>query len=218
VIFNRRKEFQWHKIAVFLKLASARGNFRQNTGVLPERKGVNISNLAEISDASSLDHATPEMALHTANLCLKLLLSRDSIVIRRLIMTANTKSLARDLISKDATIFRVLLSRVLADVVCQWMVKVTGLKRIRDRSSTTVVSSLQKAVGDRRLKVIFSKFLRDLREEPVLMARVSWNALVVSAVSAAIGAHRFVVLLSEEYLPMLWTPASTPPAPQLVHI
>ena len=133
----------------------------------------------------------------------------------------NTKSLARDLISKDATIFRVLLSRILADVVCQWMVKVTGLKRVRNKadlglskealSSTTVVSSLQEAVRDRRLRVIFSKFLRELREEPILMARVSWNALVVSAVSAAIGAHRFVVLLSEEYLPMLWTPATPPP-------
>ncbi|KAM0826765.1 hypothetical protein ACQ4PT_068652 [Festuca glaucescens] len=215
VIFNRRKEFQWHKIAVFLKLASTRGNFRQNTAVLPERKGMDVLNLAEISDASSLDGATPEKALHTAHLCLKLLLSRDRIVIRRLIMAANTKSLARDLISKDASIFRVLLSRVLADVVCQWMVKVTGLKRLR-RSTSTVVSSLQEAVGDRRLKVIFSKFLRELRQEPTLMVRVGWSMLVVSAVSTAIGAHRFVVLLSEEYLPMLWT--STPLPPRLVRI
>ena len=65
-----------------------RGNFRQNTGALPKRKGLDVSNLAEISDASSLDRATPERAMHTANLCLRLLLSRDSIVIRRLIMTA----------------------------------------------------------------------------------------------------------------------------------
>jgi hypothetical protein len=127
----------------------------------------------------------------------------------------NTKSLARDLISKDAAIFRVLLSRVLADVVCQWMVKVTGLKRAK-RSTSTAVSSLQEAVGDRRLKVIFSKFLRELRQEPALMVRVSWSMLVVAAVSTAIGAHRFVVLLSEEYLPMLWT--STPLPPRLVRI
>ncbi|KAM0882122.1 hypothetical protein ACQ4PT_032567 [Festuca glaucescens] len=215
VIFNRRKEFQWHKIAVFLKLASTRGNFRQNTGVLHESKGMDVSNLAEISDVSSLDGATPEKALRAANLCLKLLLSRDSIVIRRVIMTANAKSLAQDLISKDATIFRVLLSRVLADVVCQWMVKVTGLKRVR-RPTSTVVSSLQEAVRDRRLKVIYSKFLRDLRQEPILMIKVSWSALALSAVSAAIGAHRFVVLLSEEYLPMLWTPA--PPPSRLVQV
>lgn len=223
VIFNKRKEFQWHKIAVFLKLASARGNFRQNIGVLPERKGLDVSNLAEISDASSLDRATPERAMHTANLCLRLLLSRDSIVIRRLIMTANHKSLAQDLISKDAAVFRALLSRALADVVCQWMVKVTALKRLRDRGEalgisigapiSPVVSSLHEVVRDRRLKVIYSKFVKDLREEPLLMARVGWSALVVSAVSAAIGAHRFAVLLSEEYLLTLWTPA--PPPPQL---
>uniref|UniRef100_M8C1M0 Uncharacterized protein n=1 Tax=Aegilops tauschii TaxID=37682 RepID=M8C1M0_AEGTA len=219
VIFNRRKEFQWQKIAVFLKLASARGNFRQNTGALPERKGLDVSNLAEISDASSLDRATPERAMHTANLCLRLLLSRDSIVIRRLIMTANHKSLARDLISKDAAIFRALLSRALADVVCQWMVKVTALKQLRDRGDdpglskeapiSPVVSSLQEVVRDRRLKVIFSKFVKDLREEPMLMVRVGWSALVVSAVSTAIGAHRFAVLLSEEYLPV---PTSRRPA------
>ncbi|VAI62609.1 unnamed protein product [Triticum turgidum subsp. durum] len=222
VIFNKRKEFQWHKIAVFLKLASA----RQNTGALPKRKGLDVSNLAEISDASSLDRATPERAMHTANLCLRLLLSRDSIVIRRLIMTANHKSLARDLISKDAAIFRALLSRALADVVCQWMVKVSGLKRSRDSMGddlgmslskeapiSPMVSSLQEVVRDRRLKVIFSKFVKDLREEPLLMAKVGLSALVVSAVSAAIGAHRFAVLLSEEYLPTLRAPA--PPPPQL---
>lgn len=232
-IFNKRKEFQWHKIAVFLKLASARGNFKHNTGVLPERKGVNVANLVEISNASSLDRATPETALHTANLCLRVLLSRDNIVIRRLIMTANAKSLARDLISKDASIFRVLLSRVLADVVCQWMVKVTGLNRVRQlepyaRMTTgknegdlglskeaSTQMAFQEAVRDRRLKIIFAKFLRDLREEPVLMIRVSWNVFVISVISAAIGVHRFMVFLSEEYLPTLPPPV---PPPRLVQI
>ena len=46
---------------------------------------------------------------------------------------------------------------------------------------------------------------RELRQEAGLMVRLGWSTLVVSAVSAAIGSHRFVVLLSEEYLPMLWT-------------
>jgi hypothetical protein len=53
-------------------------------------KAINVASLVEISDLSSLDHATaiPERALHTANLCVRLLLSKDSVVIRRLIMTA----------------------------------------------------------------------------------------------------------------------------------
>jgi hypothetical protein len=89
------------------------------------------------------------------------------------------------------------------------MVKATGLKRAR-RPTSTVVSSLQEAVQDRRLKVIFSKFFRELRQEPALMVRVSWSLLAVSAVSAAIGVHRFFVLLSEEYLPTLQTPAPPP--------
>lgn len=53
-------------------------------------KSMNVASLVEISDAYSLDRAiaTPERALHIANLCVRLLLSKDSIVIRRLIMTA----------------------------------------------------------------------------------------------------------------------------------
>jgi aarF domain-containing kinase len=51
-------------------------------------KDTNVAGLVEISDAASLDRATPEKALHTANLCLRLLLSKDSVVIRRLFMTA----------------------------------------------------------------------------------------------------------------------------------
>ncbi|KAF0933476.1 hypothetical protein E2562_018569 [Oryza meyeriana var. granulata] len=235
-IFNKRKEFQWHKITVFLKLASARGSFRYNTGVLHERKGLDVAKLVEISDASSsldLNRATPERALHAANLCLRLLLSKDSIVIRRLIMTANAKSLARDLISKDASVFRVLLSRVLADVIYQWMVKVTGFQRAgqlehhprmttgkndEDLGMSKEASALvtfQTAVRDRRLKVIFFKFVRDIREDPILMVRVSWNMLAISVISAAIGVHRFVVFLSEEFLTALPPPV---PPPRLVQI
>ncbi|XP_052144194.1 uncharacterized protein LOC127763508 isoform X1 [Oryza glaberrima] len=235
-IFNKRKEFQWNKITVFLKLATARGNFRYNTGVLPERKGLDVAKLVEISDASSslhLNRATPERALHTANLCLRLLLSKESIVIRRLVMTANAKSLARDLISKDASIYRVLLSRVLADVIFQWMVKATGFKRAGQlephprvtagkndedlglSKEAPALVTFQTAVRDRRLKVIFTKFVRDIREDPILMVRVSWNMFAISVVSAAIGVHRFIVVLSEEFLSTLPPPV---PPPRLVQI
>jgi len=44
----------------------------------------------------------------------------------------NAKSLARDLISRDALMFRVLLRKVIADIVCQWMLNVTGLKRVAE--------------------------------------------------------------------------------------
>lgn len=57
---------------------------------MPDTKDVNVDRLVEISGSFSLDRATatPERALHTANLCVRLLLSKDSAVIRRLIMTA----------------------------------------------------------------------------------------------------------------------------------
>ncbi|CAL4967527.1 unnamed protein product [Urochloa decumbens] len=227
-IFNRRKEFQWQKINAFLKLSSASASLPE-----PDTKDVSVASLVEIS--GSLDRATaaPERALHTANLCVRLLLSKDSAVIRRLIMTADAKSLARDLISRDALMFRVLLSKVMADVVYQWMLNVTGFKRVaetRIRTPMTVGENddhlvlseesstqmaLQAAVRDRRMQVIFSKFVRELREEPVLMVRMSWNMFVISVTSAAVGLHRFIVFLSEEYLPTLPPPV---PSPRLVQI
>lgn len=219
-IFNKRKEFQWQKIAAFLKLASARTNFKYNSEVLPEpdMKAINVASLVEISDLSSLDHATatPERALHTANLCVRLLLSKDSVVIRRLIMTANAKSLARDLISRDALMFRVLLSKVIADVVCQWMLNATGLKRVAETRIQTPMTTgkneghlvlaeesltlmaVQAAVKDRRMQLIFTKFVRELREEPVLMIRVSWNMFLISVQATAVGLHRFMVFLLKE--------------------
>ncbi|CAL4885877.1 unnamed protein product [Urochloa decumbens] len=269
-IFNRRKEFQWQKINTFLKLASARSNFKYNSASLsePDTKDVNVASLVEIS--GSLDRATaaPERALHTANLCVRLLLSKDSAVIRRLIMTAvcitlistlylyqpahlddfsewlsselilcplvqDAKSLARDLISRDALMFRVLLSKVMADVIYQWMLNVTGFKRVAETRILTPMTvgenddhlvlseesstqmALQAAVRDRRMQVIFSKFVRELREEPVLMVRMSWNMFVISVTSAAVGLHRFMVFLSEKYLPTLPPPV---PSPRLVRI
>ncbi|KAK8463440.1 hypothetical protein SEVIR_1G364500v4 [Setaria viridis] len=225
-IFNKKKEFQWQKISAFLKSASARSNFKYIGGALPvpDTKDVNVDRLVEISGSFSLDRATatPERALHTANLCVRLLLSKDSAVIRRLIMTANAKSLARDLISRDALMFRVLLSKVIADVVCQWMLNVTGLKRVAENDGHLVLSeesstmvALQAVVRDRRMQVIFSKFVRELREEPVLMVRVSWNMFVILVTSAAVGLHRFMVFLSEKYLP---TPPTPVPPPRQVQI
>ncbi|GJM87279.1 hypothetical protein PR202_ga03219 [Eleusine coracana subsp. coracana] len=160
------------------------------------------------------------------------LLSDNSPATRRL-LNQNGKSLARDMISKDALMFRVLLSKVIADVVCQWMLNVTGLNRagehkphtqmttrmnegdlVLSKDSSTLIA-LQAALRDRRLQVIFAKFMRELKEEPLLMVRVSWNMFVISVTSAAVGLHRFMVLMSEKYLTTLPPPV---PPPRLVQI
>jgi aarF domain-containing kinase len=145
----------------------------------------------------------------------------------------NVKSLARDMISRDALMFRVLVGKVIAEVVCQWMLHVTGLKRAGEQKPQTQMSArmnegdlvlskesstlmaFQAALRDRRLQTIFAKFMRELNEEPVLMIKVSWNMFVISVTSAAVGLHRFIVFLSERYLPAL--PPPVPPA-RLVQI
>lgn len=102
------------------------------------------------------------------------------------------------------------------------MLNVTGLKRVAENDGHLVLSeesstmvALQAVVRDRRMQVIFSKFVRELREEPVLMVRVSWNMFVISVTSAAVGLHRFMVFLSEKYLP---TPPPPVPPPRQVQI
>jgi aarF domain-containing kinase len=144
------------------------------------------------------------------------------------VFVQNAKSLARDMISKDALMFRILLRKVIADVVCQWMLNVTGLKgagehrpqmqmttgpnegdMVRSKESS-ILMAFQAALRDRRLQVIFAKFIRELREEPLLMVRVSWNMFAISVTSAAVGLHRFLVCLSEEYLTTLPPPVPPP--------
>jgi aarF domain-containing kinase len=138
----------------------------------------------------------------------------------------NAKYLARDMISRDALMFRVLLGKVIADAVCQWMLNVTGLKRAGEHTAQTQMTArmnegdlvlskesstqmaFQAALRDRRLRIIFAKFMSELREEPVLVVKVSWNMFVISVTSAAVGLHRFIVFLSERYLPALLPPVA----------
>nr|XP_009392279.1 PREDICTED: uncharacterized protein LOC103978270 [Musa acuminata subsp. malaccensis] len=196
VVFNKRRELQWQRILLFLRL----GNVR----------------------SSSYGQSVREDVFETANLILRLLSSKDGTVFRRILMIADSTSLARAFISKEAIIFRKNLSAALADVFFQWMLKAirgNGALGQCDQqydehsfaaskqketmlglSSVLSVPLLQAAVVDRRLKVIYYKKLNDVRRDPILMLKVCWSFSTIFMTAAALALNSFLVYWSESYV------------------
>ncbi|KAJ8497613.1 hypothetical protein OPV22_008165 [Ensete ventricosum] len=179
VVFNKRRELQWQRILLFLRL----GNVR----------------------SFSHGQSVREDVFETANLILRLLSSKDGAVFRRILMIADSTSLARAFISKDTIFFRKNLSVALADVFFQWMLKtIRGSEALGQYDQHTIEASKQKetklglstvlsvpllqaVVVDRRLKVIYYKKLNDVRRDPILMLKVCWSFSTIFTTAAALG-------------------------------
>lgn len=199
VVLNKRREFQWKKILLFLRVGS-------------KRIGTQIVNMYNIKNTYEQHRTLQDDVPGVANLILRLLSSKDGAVLRRLLVTANAASLTRDMISRDATFFRQYLSRALADVIYKWMYealrgvkasacydhRLVDIEGQQDRDAHILL--LQKTLHDRRLKVIFYMVLKDIRRDPILMLRAIWSCLTILATASALALHRFVVNWSETYL------------------
>ncbi|KAK9282959.1 hypothetical protein L1049_011184 [Liquidambar formosana] len=106
VVLNRRKEFQWQKLSLFLRVSATRKCLHQSVS----------------SSENSLNYSPNGVntVFDDANLVLRLLPSTNGVVLRRLLMTADGASLIRAMVSKEAFFFRQQLCRVIADVLYQW--------------------------------------------------------------------------------------------------
>ncbi|KAJ0963777.1 hypothetical protein J5N97_028899 [Dioscorea zingiberensis] len=206
VVFNKRREFHWQKIMLFLRIGLTREG-KSGFSFLGREKSLRYGSTFEV-----------------ANLILKLLPSKDGIVLRRLLMTADPASLVRTMVSKDAAFFRKHMSRALADVIFLWMTEVfragkvnepskithgiASLKMQQDRDSKieTVVPSaasglaLLTVLRDRRMKVIFFKVLDSIRSDPILMLRLCWSSLTVLVTASVLALHQSLVYWSEAWL------------------
>ncbi|XP_058204689.1 uncharacterized protein LOC131318750 isoform X2 [Rhododendron vialii] len=204
VVLNRRKEFQWQKLALFLRTGAT-------------RKGLNRA-VASTSD-TSLDHSAKEGTgvFDVANLLLRFLPTKDGVVMRRLLMSADGAALIRAMVSKEAIVFRQQLCRVIADIIYQWMSEAFGQATTIAQYGTRVnlasgpgnqesprlatpISDYRYIFRDRRLKVIFSKVLGSTRKDPVLLVRFFWVSFVMLVSASALAFHRMLVTLSEGYL------------------
>ncbi|KVI06893.1 Aminoglycoside phosphotransferase [Cynara cardunculus var. scolymus] len=194
VVLNKKKELRWEKVAFFLRIGAT-------------SKGLHLAATSRTSTEYSFNG--PSRVSDTINLVLKLLLSKDGVVVRRLLMTADGASLIRGIVSKEAGPFRQQLCRMIADVVYQSICAALGntfmiaRNRAIYRSSSTLAIDYQSLVRNRRLKVILLKVLESGRKDPILMMRLCWVSFVTLIAASALACHRVLISLSEDFLDRL---------------
>ncbi|ONH91898.1 hypothetical protein PRUPE_8G142600 [Prunus persica] len=202
VVFNKKKEFQWQRLALFLKVGAAR------KGLIASKADSSLGYLP-LRDSGAVD---------VANLVLRLLPSKEGVVLRRLLMTADGASLVQAMVSKKAKFFRQQFCSVIADILYQWMFTAFGRgiattryssdlrlasahdNRDLEPSSRTPIYDYRTIFRDRRLKVIFSNVLNSARKNPILMLRFYWTSFVMFTTALALACHRALVSFSEAYL------------------
>ncbi|TYH51280.1 hypothetical protein ES332_D10G262200v1 [Gossypium tomentosum] len=209
VVLNRKKEFRWERLALFMRVGATRRSLQ----------------LVEASSGeTSLDNlpSRTDGVFDVAYLLLRLLPSKDGVVLRRLIMTADGDSLVRAAVSKEAKAFRFQLCKIIADILYQRMVKALGqlvpasqysyklrlagghqnteLHPSTRLSTSSTVYDYQSLLSDRRLKLILSKILNSARKEPALMLRFYWVSFVTFIAASALAFHRLLISLSAAYI------------------
>ncbi|XP_050209430.1 uncharacterized protein LOC126660133 [Mercurialis annua] len=202
VVLNKRKEFRWDRLALFLKVGSTRKV---------------LSRAAAPKSGSSLDYLTKRSSGGTVDVARLVLLlsSRDGVVLRKLLMTADGASLVRAMVSKEASVFRKQICKVIADVLYQWMVQTLRLERIikyssqvrltsesdkQELSPSSRVSIYQSIFQDRRLKVIFSRILNSARKDTVLMLKFCRTSVAMFVAASALACHQVMVSFCEVYI------------------
>ncbi|KAL0358680.1 UNVERIFIED_CONTAM: hypothetical protein Sangu_0717400 [Sesamum angustifolium] len=200
IVFNRRREFQWQKLAVFLRLGATRKGLH---ALVPSNTRTSLTQTA--------NGIAPEANL--ANLALRLLPSKNGLVLRRLLMTADGASLIQALVSKEASPFRHQLCKAVADILYQWMCKaLTQVLNIAKFSAPVLISTgaenpqisstneYKSILRDRRLRVIFFKSLNSAKKDPILLLRFCWSSFILFFVASAMASHRLLVSIAGAYL------------------
>lgn len=129
------------------------------------------------------------------------------------------------MVSKEGKFFRQQLCKIIADALCQWMIKLFGQGitatqhpgvmlvngPINKESGLSPTSSLpaydySSIVRDRRLRVIFSKVLKSASSDKFLMLRFCWASLIIMITASTLACHRATLSLSEAYLGPIFDP------------
>ncbi|KAL8166598.1 hypothetical protein V2J09_008097 [Rumex salicifolius] len=191
VVLNNKGEFQWQRLGLFLRVGATR-NGLQKLGA--------TNNDASPKSSAKMNRNT----FSTANFVLRLLPSKDGVVIRRLLMTANGASLLQAMLSKEAVVFRQQICQGIADVIYKWMmtpfVKDHSYSSYNHLTGPTFSNEYESILRDRRLKVILIKILADTRKDTLLFLRFCCTSLVTLVSAFAISCHRFVVSLSTSFI------------------
>jgi aarF domain-containing kinase len=120
------------------------------------------------------------------------------------------------MVSKEGKVIRQQLCKVIADALCQLMIKLfgqgatdtqyprvmlaNGPSNKESGRSSSAAYDYNSIFRDRRLRVIFSKVLKSASSDKVLMLRFCWSSLVIMITASTLACHRVVLSLSEAYL------------------
>ncbi|KAH9617161.1 hypothetical protein KSS87_006498 [Heliosperma pusillum] len=188
VLLDRRREFQWKRLALFLRVGAA-------------RKSIPGAAESAAADGTLKSSSVTAENFDVAAFVLRLLPSKDGIVLRRLLVTADGSSLVRAFLSEEAAPVRQQLCRAIADVLNQWMlsVSVKGISVISPSQSFASTRNYQLLLRDRRLKVVLGKILNDARKDWSLTLRFYWVSVGMLITAFAMAFHRSMVSASEAY-------------------
>ncbi|CAL9236143.1 unnamed protein product [Arabidopsis halleri] len=195
-VLNRKKEFRWERVALFLSKSSTR---KQSPLVTLSR------------DETSVDSSSnpTEKDADNVSLVLRLLASKNGVVLRRLLMAANGTSLIRTFISREAHVIRQKLCMTIANTMYQWMVGSLGIESLKFISLSDpqlssginiTVKDFKILISDKRVRVILRKILESAKSDRILMLRFCWTSFVMSLTTTALACHRFVISVSEGYI------------------
>ncbi|OWM70178.1 hypothetical protein CDL15_Pgr026028 [Punica granatum] len=186
VVFTKKKEFRWERLSLFLRVGTTRKTLQ---GLVASNAEASVDLVPKSSTG----------AVNMANLVLRLLPSKDGVILRRLLMTADGASLVQAMVSKEAVFFRQQLCGVIADTLYKWMSDAIGLCSMVPANREAPVQDHQVILRDRRIRVIALKALGDARRDPLLMLRLCWVSFVMGLTASAMACHRVIVNLSEAY-------------------
>ncbi|CAL0300629.1 unnamed protein product [Lupinus luteus] len=195
-LLNRKKEFQWQRLSLFLRIGATR------------------KNLQLVASNTSPDHLPNKGTdmFDVAYLVLRLLPSKDGAALRRLLMTADGASLIKAMVSKEGKFYREQLCKIIADTLYQWMIKASQNSRViladgrgdreSDQSSRSSLPAYDynSIFRDRRLRVIFSHVLKSASRDKILMLRLCWASLLLIIKASSLACHQAIVSLSEAYM------------------
>ncbi|XP_024003876.1 uncharacterized protein LOC18027260 isoform X2 [Eutrema salsugineum] len=195
-VLNRKKEFRWERVALFLTKSSARNG---SPLVTSSRDETSVHSSSNPTDRD----------VDTVSLVLRLLASKDGVVLRRLLMAANGTSLIRTFISREAHVIRQKLCSTIADTLYQWMVGIFGINSLKfislsepptSSGSNITVKDFKILIRDKRVRVILRKIVESAKSDRVLTLRFCWTSFVMFLTTTALACHRFVISVSEGYI------------------
>eukprot|EP00252_Welwitschia_mirabilis_P018060 TRINITY_DN40238_c0_g1_i1.p1 TRINITY_DN40238_c0_g1~~TRINITY_DN40238_c0_g1_i1.p1 ORF type:complete len:798 (-),score=152.21 TRINITY_DN40238_c0_g1_i1:155-2548(-) len=180
LILNDANEIRWAKLATFLKLV--------NPSVETSKKRLIRNDFF----TAMLETSQDAKATYWACNILKLLSSQKGANLRRLLVTIDTASLAKEFLSKSSNRFLGIIVQILKEELYEWAWR-RFQKQNMERNDEEFV--LLKACQDMRIKVVLKMALAKLTRTPMLMIRVLWKFGLVVCGAAVLALHRLLVQL-----------------------